>query len=269
MTLTKAVSILALVIGVCDSAYLPIDIKTKNCGANFQIADENEYIIKGTGDFTGTNCSYTFRGEVRDNCYGLCYDMSKGSFISNNETTLTLKTKTSTNVLTHKNFTIGPWCSKETELSVTLEVPDDYEFDRQNPGYDFSVAIYNKCGDDKSMTYDEAIKHLKGYQHGDAFDEKEHKTTIYGLIVGCSLAAMFLVLFGITVLYYRHHVDKGKSRSAKSGVPEADHHIRLKKKRESEVRRASKSLADERRASGGSREAKAAVQPQHIQMMKF
>ena len=65
-------------------------------------------------------------------------------------------------VLTHMNFSIGPWCSKETELSVTLEVPDDYEFDRKNPGYEFSVAIYNKCGDDKSMTYDEAIKHLKG-----------------------------------------------------------------------------------------------------------
>ena len=80
------------------SAYLPIDIKTKDCGAEFEIADENEYIIKGTGDFTGTNCSYTFRGEVRDNCYGLCYDMSRGSFINNNETTLTLKTKTSTNV---------------------------------------------------------------------------------------------------------------------------------------------------------------------------
>ena len=65
-------------------------------------------------------------------------------------------------VLTHMNFSIGPWCSKDTELSVTLEVPDDYEFDRKNPGYEFSVAIYNKCGDDKSMTYDEAIKHLKG-----------------------------------------------------------------------------------------------------------
>ena len=49
----------------------------------------------------------------------------------------------------------------------------------------------------------------------------------------------------------------------------ADHHIRLKKKRESDARRASKALADERRASSGSREAKAAVQPQHIQMMKF
>ena len=65
-------------------------------------------------------------------------------------------------VLNHKNLPIGPWCSKETKLSVQLEVPDDYVFDRQHPGYEFTVAIYNKCGDDKSMTYEEAIKHLKG-----------------------------------------------------------------------------------------------------------
>lgn len=266
MAPAQVVHVIALFVGLCNSAYLPIDIRTKNCGSHFHIADENEYIIKGTGDFTGTSCSYTFTGEIKDNCDGLCYDMSNGSFINNNETTLTLTTETQIKVFTYQNLTIGPWCSEETNVSVILEVPDHYEFDSQHPGYEFTMAIYNKCGDDKTMTFEEAIKHLDGYQHGQEFEDKEHQTTVYGIIVGACLAAMFLVLFAITVCYYRQHADKKTSRSASFGIPEADHHIRLKNKRRSEVRRASKVPAEEKRAS---QEHKKPVRPQEIQMMKF
>ena len=61
---------------------------------------------------------------------------------------------------------------------------------------------------------------FSGYHHGEEFDNKEYMTTIYGIIVGVCLAVMFLIIFGITVFYYRHHSDRRKSRSASMGVPE-------------------------------------------------
>lgn len=203
------------------SHYLLIGIETKNCGSTFDIQTGKEYIVKGTGDFTGQTCSYSFKAQVKKNCLGLCYDMQKGSFIQNNKTTISLESENKEQVFSHQNFTIGPSCSEDLNISFTLSVPDDYEFDRKSLGYEFSLAIYNKCGEEESMTFEEAIKHLEGYHHGEEFDNKEYMTTIYGIIVGVCLAVMFLIIFGITVFYYRHHSDRKKSRSASMGVPEA------------------------------------------------
>ena len=87
--------------------------------------------------------------------------------------------------------------------------------------YKVGYKGYKSYGQVILMNFFTSLFLSTGYQHGEAFDDKEYKTTIYGVIVGCSLAAVFLVLFGITVLYYRYHFDKGgKSRSAKSGIPE-------------------------------------------------
>ena len=47
-------------------------------------------------------------------------------------------------------------------MSVTLNVAKDYEFNNKNPGYGFSLEIYNKCGKERSMTFEEAVKHLEG-----------------------------------------------------------------------------------------------------------
>ena len=56
----------------------------------------------------------------------------------------------------------GPWCSKSLNITVTLTVDEGYEYNSSNPGYQFTLAIYNKCGDGDSITYEEAIKHLEG-----------------------------------------------------------------------------------------------------------
>ena len=56
----------------------------------------------------------------------------------------------------------GPWCSKSLNITVTLTVDEGYEYNSSNPGYQFTLAIYNKCGDGDSITYEEAIKHLDG-----------------------------------------------------------------------------------------------------------
>lgn len=201
--------------------------------------------------------------------------MKNGSFIRDNGTSLTLIVGKETQVFNYKNFTIGPWCSEEINMTVILEIPENYEFDRENAGYEFTLEIYNKCGDEGTMTFEEAIKHLKGYHHGEEFHHKVYMNTIYGIIVGVCLAVIFLVVFGISVLYYRHHSERKKSRSASFGIPEvirrlhistfpyslfgkkrhtqtekkADHHIRMKMKRRSEVRRASRALAEARRSS--------------------
>ena len=75
------------------SHYLLIGIETKNCGSMFDIQAGKEYIVKGTGDFTGQTCSYSFKAQVKKNCLGLCYDMQKGSFIQNNKTTISLESE--------------------------------------------------------------------------------------------------------------------------------------------------------------------------------
>lgn len=220
-------AIVAILVGLTNadedrvSHYLPIGIETKNCGSKFVIEAGKEYIIEGTDDFAGKTCSYSFKGQVKKNCLGLCYDLQEESFIRNNKTTISLESENNEQVFSHQNFTIGPRCSEDLNISFTLAVPDDYEFDRNNTGYKFSLAVYNKCGEEKSMTFEEAIKHLEGYHHGEEFDNKEYMTTIYGIIVGVCLAVMFLIIFGITVFYYRHHSDRKKSRSASMGVPEA------------------------------------------------
>ena len=50
-------------------------------------------------------------------------------------------------------------------MSVSLTVSSDYVYDPKNPGYDFSLAVYNKCGQPgsgKSITFEEAVKNIEG-----------------------------------------------------------------------------------------------------------
>ena len=60
----------------------------------------------------------------------------------------------------------GPWCSEEFSMSLSLTVASDYVNDPQNPGFDFSISVYNKCGQPdsgrRSITYEEAAKNLDG-----------------------------------------------------------------------------------------------------------
>ena len=57
-----------------------------------------------------------------------------------------------------------PWCSTDMDMTVTFEATSAYVYDPKNPGYDFSLAVYNKCGqldDGISISFEEAIKNLE------------------------------------------------------------------------------------------------------------
>ena len=73
---------------------LSMDIRTRDCGSTFHVHTWKEYILIGTGDFTGTVCNYTFTGEVKENCIGLCYDMQMVSFLNNTQANLTVESET-------------------------------------------------------------------------------------------------------------------------------------------------------------------------------
>ena len=44
------------------------------------------------GDPAVSDCSYDIRGQMRYNCYGLCYNLVSGSFFKVSAVTLTVKT---------------------------------------------------------------------------------------------------------------------------------------------------------------------------------
>ena len=64
----------------------------------------------------------------------------------------------------------NPMCSESTSLSVSLTTPLGYTLNEDKPGFGFELEVYNYCqdpdssggdgGDGKSITFDEAIKHL-------------------------------------------------------------------------------------------------------------
>ena len=64
----------------------------------------------------------------------------------------------------------NPMCSESTSLSVSLTTPLGYTLNEDKPGFGFKLEVYNYChdpdsdggdgGDGKSITFDEAIKHL-------------------------------------------------------------------------------------------------------------
>ena len=61
----------------------------------------------------------------------------------------------------NKYALLQPVCSDDTSLSITLTVASDYVFDPKTPGYDFSLAVYNKC-DGQSISFDEAAQLNEG-----------------------------------------------------------------------------------------------------------
>ena len=67
-------------------------------------------MVQGTGDSPGVDCSYLFRGEVNDNCNGLCYNMKAGSFFRDENVTLTVVSGSKTVVshpVTHLDMPCG------------------------------------------------------------------------------------------------------------------------------------------------------------------
>ena len=73
------------------AAFLEMGIKGEDCGSTFQVHPRNEYTIKAYGDFAGSICSYTFMGQVKENCLGLCYNMNNESFFKDSAVELILQ----------------------------------------------------------------------------------------------------------------------------------------------------------------------------------
>lgn len=57
-----------------------IDKNTDTCGNSHLVQVGEEYLVKSMGELPGTECSYNFTGEVKNNCMGLCYALQPGSF---------------------------------------------------------------------------------------------------------------------------------------------------------------------------------------------
>ena len=62
------------------SADIMIDKNTDTCGNSHLVQVGEEYLVKSMGELPGTECSYNFTGEVKNNCMGLCYALQPGSF---------------------------------------------------------------------------------------------------------------------------------------------------------------------------------------------
>ena len=72
------------------SAMLTIDKNTATCGEEYTVKAGAEYIVKSMGESPGVDCSYVFKGQMKDNCMGLCYDMKSGSVFKNAFASLTV-----------------------------------------------------------------------------------------------------------------------------------------------------------------------------------
>lgn len=198
---------------------LQID-RNSSCSETFTVGTGNEYIIQGMGDPAVSDCSYDIRGQMRYNCYGLCYNLVSGSFFKVSAVTLTVKTNGEAKVFSYGETPMMPWCSTDMDMTVTFEATSAYVYDPKNPGYDFSLAVYNKCGqldDGISISFEEAIKNLENYHHGEKFDDNVRKNMVHGILVGCCLALVFLIILLITYCYYKHSPNRGRSRSV--GMP--------------------------------------------------
>lgn len=207
------------IFGLVYSAEVTID-KNTSCGDTFTVDAGKEYIVKSNGEDANISCTYKFKGDIRDNCMGLCYALQPESYFENTKANLQVVIGGLTSKFSNRYVTMAPWCSTEMDLSLTLTVADDYAFDpknQQNTGYGFSLAIYNRCGDKgmgKSLTFEEAIQNLENYHHAEEFDDKVHMNLVQGILVGVLLASVFLVLLLITWCYYKHSPNRGRSRSS-------------------------------------------------------
>lgn len=215
----KVGALIMALFGCVYAATLTID-KNTSCGDKLSVDAGKEYIIKGMGESPGVDCPFSFTGQMRGNCFGLCYNMERGSFFRDVKANLQVKTKNHSKIFTSNDVLLEPWCSDDMTMSVTLKIANNYVFDPKNPGFDFSLAVYNKCGQhdsEKSISFEEAIKNLENYHHGEEFHDKVRMNMVQGILVGCCLACVFLILLLVTYCYYKHSPNRGRSRSV--GMP--------------------------------------------------
>ena len=78
-------------VAIIFSEVLEMNINADDCGETFSVRTWNEYTLFAPGDFTGSVCSYTFMGQAKGNCLGLCYDVKKKSFFKPNSANLTMQ----------------------------------------------------------------------------------------------------------------------------------------------------------------------------------
>ena len=69
---------------------ITINNETTTCGEEKTVVAGNEFIVKSMGESPGVDCSYVFKGQMRDNCMGLCYDMKTGSVFRDAKASLTV-----------------------------------------------------------------------------------------------------------------------------------------------------------------------------------
>ena len=56
----------------------------------------------------------------------------------------------------------GSWCIKKMNISLSLAVAVDNQLDNDAKNYELSFTAYNNCDIKRWLTFEEALKHLKG-----------------------------------------------------------------------------------------------------------
>lgn len=226
-------TVLVALLGCVYGATLMID-KNTSCGEKITIEAGKEHVVKSMGDTPGPNCAFTFMGQMRDNCMGLCYDLESGAVFKDAKASLKVEAGSHSKIFTYNDASPGPWCSDEMTMSVTLTTASDYVYDPKNPSYKFTLAVYNKCGQPnigRSITFEQALENLDNYHHGEKFHDNVHRNMVHGILVGTGLACIFLIILLVTYCYYKHSPNRGRSRSV--GMPKVGFSKKMDVKKES------------------------------------
>lgn len=205
-----------------DSLFLD---KTFSCGGSTRNISQSQIfrVEISEEEPPSGQCSLAFHTEIMSNCSGSCYMFVPNAFIKGSGINFTISNGAESEVFTFEHrVPIGPRCIPETHISLTFILPQTYKFSLKARAFHITLELYNKCGERgsvKSTSFEEAIKHVDGYDADGEREAKERTTYITGILLGISLSCIFLVVFGFAFAHGRWYC---KTEDTAVDEPKAD-----------------------------------------------
>ncbi|KAH3835442.1 hypothetical protein DPMN_108789 [Dreissena polymorpha] len=195
---------------------LPTEIEAKaKCGSSFKLTLENDYrVISKAVEETNDTCTIKFTSDTEGDCKGTCYIFNHYAEISDDKVTLNVG---KTTYQKGSDFPNEPKCTDDVSVDVALIHAAGFMYNKTYPNYKFKLNVYNKCGpkgEVVSLNFDQAIREVDGYHHGEERESREKNQYIAGILIGVGLAMCFLILLGLAHCYTSKGANRHSSRSA-------------------------------------------------------